>query len=322
MSAVLEILAAGPLTVVQDTGRNGVRALGIGTAGAMDVFAARVANALLGNPDATPVLELSAGGIEMRAVRGGAFALCGADFGATLDGVELPLCAPFAVQAGQALSFPRARRGLRACLAVRGGFGAERVFGSAATDLRGGFGGHDGRALRRGDRLALAMPAAGTSAPRGVFTSLAHPGYRDDSPLQLIVGAALAWLAQDDRERLCSQPFTVSREADRMGLRLEEALLSAAQLPQSLSAAVCFGAVQLPPDGRPIILGADCQTTGGYPVLGVVAGVDHWRIAQARSGDRLRLQVVDVDTAQRAWRTRERSLARLRVAAAAAWRSS
>ena len=321
MSAVLEILAAGPLTAVQDTGRNGVRALGIGTAGSMDVFAARVANALLGNPDAAPVLELSAGGVEMRALRGAVFALCGADFGATLDGIELPLCAPFVLGAGQALSLPRARRGLRACLAVRGGFAADRVFGSSATDLRGGFGGYGGRALRRGDCLQLAAPATDASVPRAVCTALAHPGHRDEQALQLVAGPALAQLADDDRARLGAEAFTVAREADRMGLRLEEALPSAAQLPRPLSAAVCFGAMQLPPDGRAILLGADCQTTGGYPVLGVVASVDHWRIAQARPGDRLRLRVIDVVQAQHAWRLRERALARLRIAAAAAWSS-
>ena len=105
-----------------------------------------------------------------------------------------------------------------------------------------------------------------------------------------------------------------------MGLRLEPAIIGADALPQQVSAAVCFGAVQLPPDGKAIILGADRQTTGGYPLAGVIAGVDHSRIAQARPGERIAFQAMSLQEAQRAWCDRERALTRLGIAAAAAWR--
>lgn len=321
MNEVLEVRAAGPLATLQDTGRLGAQAQGIGTAGAMDLFAARVANVLLGNAERAAVMEITAGGAVLHALADGLYAVTGADLDARLDDDIVPLCAPFAVRAGQTLRFGRAQRGWRACLALAGGFVAGEFLGSVSTDLRGGFGGFDGRALQRGDVLSVAVPGVGAIPRRGMSTALAHPCHRADAPLRLIEGPALALLDADDRARLLEEGLSVSREADRMGLRMDGLLASAAELPQQISAAVAFGAVQLPPDGKPIILGADRQTTGGYPLAGVVAAVDHWRIAQARPGDLLRFKRVTVPEAQRAWRAREQDLARLRIAAAAAWRA-
>ena len=310
----------GLLATLQDTGRRGRQALGIGTAGAMDLFAARVANALLANSDDAAVLEITLGGAEFVALADGWYALCGADLEATLDGAELPLCAPFRLAPGQRLRLPRARRGSRAYLAATGGFAADRAFGSAATDLRAGLGGLHGRALQRGDELKAQAHREPTRLPRRVFTSLAHPAVVPEQPLGLIAGPALHAISTADRAQILGQHFTVSRASDRMGLRLEEALSSAVSLPQSLSAAVVFGTVQMPPDGKAIILGADRQTTGGYPVVGVVASVDHARIAQIRPGERLRFQVMDVIEARAALLSRERQFAQLRIAAAAWWR--
>lgn len=316
---MLEVRRPGPLASLQDLGRWGRQALGIGTAGAMDLWAARVANAVLDTPEGAPLIELTLGGAELQFGAPGWLALCGAETLATLDGVRVPLCAPVPVAPGGVLRLGVARLGCRSYLAVRGGFDAERVLGSAATDLRGGFGGHCGRALRRGDCIAYGADAPGGGTPPRWFTSLAHPACAPDAPLGLIAGPALEQLAPADRDALFAAAFTVSPDADRMGLRLAESLPSARGLPQQLSSAVSFGTLQLPPDGRAIMLGADRQTTGGYPVAGVVAAVDHWRIAQARPGDRLRFCPLDVAAAQRLWRARERRLERLRVAVRSWW---
>ena len=296
-----------------------MQALGVGTAGAMDVFALRVANALLGNHDAAPGLELTLGGTEFLASETAWYALSGADLGATLDGGDVPLCAPFRIAAGQRLRLRSARRGQRACLAVTGGFEAQHVFGSAATDLRGGFGGFHGRALQRGDLLRARARRAPIRLPPRVFTSLANPAVFPDGPLALLPGPALSQLSAEDRERVVHESFTVSRASDRMGIRLDERLVSAMLLPQALSAPVVFGTVQLPPDGRGIVLCADRQTTGGYPVVGVVASTDHGRLAQLRPGETIRFRMIDVEEACAAWRERERQLARVRVAAATWW---
>src|SRR5262245_43832379 len=137
---MLEVIAPGTLATLQDTGRLGARALGIGTAGAMDLFAARVANALLGNADNAAVLELTTGAVERRFHEGAGVALCGADLDAVIDGAPVPLCAPAWIEPGT-LRLRRPQIGMRAVLAVRGGFRVKSVFGSTSTDLRGGFGG-------------------------------------------------------------------------------------------------------------------------------------------------------------------------------------
>lgn len=319
---MLECLSPGLLATIQDPGRHGMQSLGVGVSGAMDVFALRVANALLGNPDAAPALEITSGGTEFVAHGAAWFALSGADIGAVLDGVAAPLCAPFRMSTGQRIRFSGARRGQRAYLAVAGGFAADLVFGSAATDLRGGFGGFRGRGLERGDRLHAPPERITPRVPARVFTSLAHPGVVSREPLALLPGPAFAQLSTDDQERLLHADFTVSRVSDRMGVRLEESLPSAANLPQVLSAPVVFGTLQLPPDGRGILLGADRQTTGGYPVAGVVAGIDHGRLAQARPGDRLRFRAAGLAEARAAWQSRERQLAQLRLAASVWWREN
>ena len=317
---MLECITPGLLATLQDTGRFGMQSLGVGTSGAMDVFALRVANALLGNADDASALELTLGGAEFRASEAAWYALAGADLGASLDGVDVPLCAPFRMAAGQRLRLPSARRGQRALLAVSGGFDAAVVSGSSATDLRAGFGGVGGRALMRGDQLRLLCPREPSGLPSRVFTSLAHPALASQAPLLLLPGPALEQLSGEDRNRLLSEDFTVSRASDRMGLRLEQALASAAVIPPILSASVAFGTLQLPPDGRGIILAADRQTTGGYPVAGVVASIDHGRLAQLRPGDVLRFRLSEIGEARAEWRARERQLSQLRIAAAAWWK--
>ena len=316
---MIEVLAPGVLCTVQDTGRHGQQALGIGVCGAMDVFAARIANTVLANPEQAPLLEITLGAARFRVVRDGWFAIAGADLEAHCDGAALPLCQPLRLRAGQELHFARARRGCRALLAVRGGFLAEPVFGSVATDLRGGFGGVSGRALVRGDRLDWIESPGEWRAPRAASTRLGNATLAEDAPLGLIAAPLLQALHEEDRRDLFSRSFSVSKDSDRMGLRMLESLPSAATLPQQLSSALVFGALQLPPDGRPILVGADRQTTGGYPVLGVVAGVDHWRIAQARPGDILHFRPIEAAAARQAWQQREQALARLRVVVDGSW---
>lgn len=319
---MIRVRAPGLCSSLQDLGRFGWQSLGVGTAGAMDTWAARVANDLLGNDANAPLLEMTLSGAELEVCASNWCALTGADMAASCDSAPLPLCRPVWVGAGSVLRFAAARRGCRAYLAVRSGFAAARVMGSAATDLRSHLGGIGGRRLERGDELGYqhTPPAAPAVRVAPWSTRLAQPP-GPEPRLRLIPGPAWSALSIADRERLGGEAFTVSRAADRMGLRLEQSLASATTLAPILSQGVVFGAVQLPPDGRPILLGADRQTTGGYPLLGVVASVDHAALAQLKPGDALRLRVTDVATAQAAWRARELRLRRWRVAVRAWWES-
>jgi len=319
---VIEVIAGGLQSTLQDGGRFGCRASGIGTAGAMDRWSARVANAVLGNADDAPVLEMALSGPELLVRKASWCAICGADFGATISGETLPMQRPVWLPVASRLRFRAPRDGCRAYLAVASGFVADCVFGSASTDLRAGIGGFRGRALRRGDRLRYRSPAM--AMPRKVSWSTTIAAWHEpcEEPLALIPGPTLQLLSAGDRATLIRQPFTVDRDADRMGLRLCESLPSARRLPALLSQPVSFGAVQLPPDGCPIILGVDHQTTGGYPLLGVIASIDHGRIAQLRAGARLRFRCVPVEEAQRLWREREERYARWRLGVNWWWREA
>lgn len=317
---MIRVRVPGACSSLQDAGRFGWQSLGVGPAGAMDCWAARVANALLDNDANAPVLEMTLSGAELEVGAGSWFAVTGCDMAASCDGEPLPLCRPVWVGEGSVLRFGAARRGCRAYLAVRSGFAVPQVLGSASTDARAGLGGIAGRRLQRGDELRYRCAAATTPAIRAApwSTRLALPG-AGVPRLALIPGPAWCALSPADRERLTGDLFTVSRAADRMGLRLEESLGSAGALEPILSQGVVFGALQLPPDGRAILLGADRQTTGGYPLVAVVASVDHAALAQLRPGDSLRFRAGDVATAQAAWCAREQRFRRWRVAVRAWW---
>ncbi|MBK7170520.1 MAG: biotin-dependent carboxyltransferase family protein [Gammaproteobacteria bacterium] len=318
---MMRVIAAGTCSTLQDLGRHGWQAQGIGPSGAMDTWAARVANALLDNQANATVLEMCVSGAQLQLERANWFALTGADMDARIGGLAVPMYRPVWLEKGSRLAFSAARRGCRAYLAVRGGFAGDLWLGSTATDMRAGRGGMDGRCLRRDDvlRFRAAAPAV---CPRLVkwSTCLALPPLSSPLELALIPGPALMQLDVAERQEVEQRTFTVSHAADRMGLRLVESLPSATRLPAILSQAVAFGAVQLPPDGKPIILGADRQTTGGYPLLGVVAGVDHPGVAQLRSGDGLRFRLTDARVAQSALCRREQQLRRFRLAVQAWWR--
>lgn len=317
---MIRVRTAGLCSSVQDLGRFGWQSLGVGTAGAMDTWAARVANALLDNDASAPVLEMTLSGAQFDVCASAWFACTGADMDASCDGAPLPLCRPVWVVAGSVLRFGAARRGCRAYLAVRSGFAVPQALGSAATDARARLGGIAGRLLQRGDELRYrcAEPSAPVAPMAPWSTRLALAPVAAPR-LALIPGPAWYALSLADRERVAGGTFSVSRAADRMGLRLGESLASAAALAPILSQGVVFGAVQLPPDGHPILLGADRQSTGGYPLLGVVASVDHAALAQLKPGDVLRFHITDVAAAQAAWRVREQRLRRWRVAVRAWW---
>ncbi|PTA68454.1 allophanate hydrolase [Deinococcus arcticus] len=298
----MEVLRPGLHTTVQDAGRR-ARALGVPGGGAADGTARRLANALVGNPGAAPGLELTLLGPALRFDAPALISLCGAPFAATLDGAPLPLWRAVAVAAGQTLDVRGAPAGVRAFLAVRGGLLGQEVFGSCATDLRSGFGGLAGRALRAGDRLIWG-PALPAPAPRAVPAPGLHTPVGPHHRLRVRptpdLTPALA-------ASLCGPPFTVSAQADRMGARLSEAV-PAPHEPARPSVPNVPGLLQLPPDGRPIVLLPDAGTHGGYPTPLVVIQADHPRLAQLRPGDRVQFEEVSLAAARHALLAQERAL--------------
>lgn len=299
----MRILRAGMQTTVQDLGRRGHRGAGVPLSGAMDPFALRVANALVGNAENTAALEFALVGPAVEFSEDALVALGGA----ACEGVAS--WQQWTVRRGERLDLGACVRGARGYLAVAGGLEVERVLGSCSTYVRGAFGGVEGRALRDGDVLRVNAPgravhdaAAGWHIDRRIL-----PAYSSEPTVRIVLGAQ----AVDAGDRLFGEAFTVSSRSDRMGLRLDPA--TPWELPRLdlLSAAVAPGTIQAPPDGHPLVLMADAQTIGGYPQVGHAIAVDLPLLAQLRPGDRVRFAEVALDEAHRLALARERALGML-----------
>lgn len=305
----IAVLAPGLSTTLQDRGRTGWRHLGVGAAGALDDHAHALANLLVGNPSDAATLEITLSGPRLRFDRAARIGLCGGDIDARCDGTSLPTARPILLPAGATLALGACRRGARAYLAVDGGIDAPIVLGSRSTDLRGGFGGIAGRALRAGDVLPLGDAGiVEVDAPRIASWWIDDaPDAPLDGAIRLLPGAD----ATQPMDALFPRSWRVATASDRQGIRLEGDALQPADARERISAAVAPGTVQLPPDGHPIVLLADAQTHGGYPRIGHVIRADLPRLAQLRPGDTLRFAPCTPAQAQAAWRAHRHALARL-----------
>ncbi len=319
---MIVIRKPGMLATVQDLGRHGLRERGICPGGALDTLALTLANRLVGNADGAAGLELTMGGCELLFETATRIALAGDDFGATLDGVPLWPCWSRSVEPGQSLRLTGANRlnakeGLRSWLAVAGGIEVPLVLGSRSTDLKAGFGGHQGRALKKGDRLPLGVSALDAAQRAWRPFGLRPPAWETDCDdeaiaLRVMPGPEYAQFTVAAREQLWREPWRITPQSNRMGSRLDGPPLQ--RLKRSadmLSGAVLPGTIQVPPSGRPIILMGDAQTTGGYPRIGVVIRADLWKLAQAPLNGWLRLVQVDAGAAHSAWAAQRRYLAQV-----------
>jgi biotin-dependent carboxylase-like uncharacterized protein len=309
----ITVLRAGTLTTLQDHGRHGWAALGVGASGPMDDVAFRLANALAGNAGDAVALELTWSGPRLRFEREALVALTGADCDARVGDHALPPWRAVRVGAGSELDCGRMRHGARAYLAIAGGIVSPGVLGSAATDINAGIGALGGRPLRSGDVLELA--ATRTHAPpRTRAWSLDPQPWFDphgDAPIRLLRGSHADGLTASSQAGLFDTAFRIHPDSNRVGLRLEGARLAFEAPCETISEPVARGTVQLPPAGRPIVLMAEHPTIGGYPRIGHVAAIDLPRLAQRRPGDEVRFRAIDLDEAQSRYLARERALARL-----------
>lgn len=308
---ILRVLSPGLLTTVQDTGRTGWRHLGIAACGALDPSAASLANQLVGNASGEAVLELTLHGPTLQFDRAVRLAICGARPTAHFESRNGEHCTlewgrPVELPAGT-LRIGALRDGARAWLAFAGGIDVPRILGSRSTDLRGGFGGFEGRALHSGDDLAL------RAAPRLSVTRARMPKWWIDPHFDER-GLPIHYVPARDcgDVRLDGRAWIASNRSNRQGLRLEGHALSGTATEQ-ISAPVAPGTIQLPPDGQPIVLLADAQTVGGYPRLGYVVAADLPRLAQLRPGETVRFQSCDAQTATRLACAARARLARIAV---------
>lgn len=318
---MITVLKPGLLTSVMDLGRPGFQRHGVVVGGALDRFAARVANAIVGNPEDAALLEIAQQGPELRFGATALVAWCGGGFAPRVGAEALPRDRAVRVEAGETVVFGVVRAGLRAWLAVAGGIDVPRVLGSRSTYRRAGFGGLDGRPLRAGDGLALGTPGPLATALLRSPSRAAPWSIRPDTlvaapaagTVRAVPGPEAGWFTPEAVRLFHGSAWTATKDADRMGIRLAGPDLPRARAGEMVSEGVCDGAVQVPAGGAPIVLLASRQTVGGYPRLAVVASVDLGRLAQLAPGGAVRFAPCPPAEAQGLLLARERNFARVRA---------
>jgi biotin-dependent carboxylase-like uncharacterized protein len=307
--AALRVLSAGPGVTLQDAGRHGYLRYGVTAAGPMDPAAHATANLAAGNPAGSTAIEISLGGIELTAeAEPLAIALAGGDFAVSLDARPLPSAAMvLTIEPGAVLNVRAGQSGAWCYLAVAGRLVVPQLLGSNATHTRTGFGGVDGRAIRTGDRLSV--EPSRRSAPS--FGAIAAP-WLDRPPgiIRVVLGPQDDYFSAEQIAAFLDGPWSVSIKADRMAYFLDGPRLTHAKGYNIVSDGIAMGAIQVPGDGRPIVLMADRQSTGGYPKIATVIGPDLGRLAQARPGTAFRFEARSIAEAVAARREEAAALAR------------
>jgi biotin-dependent carboxylase-like uncharacterized protein len=276
---MISVLKAGSLTLVEDLGRPGLAHLGVPHSGAADRPALVRANRLVGNPDAAAALEITLLGPQLRFNRDARIALTGAPMSATLDGEPFPHDQGVMVKSGQVLRTGTVHIGVRAYLAVAGGIDVPAVLGSRSTDILSGLG---PAPLGDGMHLGIGQLNEPDEAPRAAMAIETEP------VLRLLPGPRDGWFVADALQTLCARPYAVLPASNRVGVRLEGPALKRSITRELPSEGLVLGAVQVPPDGKPLVFLADHPVTGGYPVIAVVMPEDIPKVAQVRPGSRLR----------------------------------
>jgi antagonist of KipI len=292
----IRVVAPGLLTTVQDLGRFGYGDLGVSPAGAADPLALRMGNRLVGNEEGAAALEMTLVGGAFAFERPAVVALSGSDFGARLGDSEAPSFRPLEAKAGEILRLGATRDGARAYLCVRGGIEARPVMGSASTHLLVGIGGLEGRPLRSGDLLPIGERIASAPFP-GTLDPARLPGLLRRNVLRATPAPQSGWFSREERGAFHASAYRVTEASDRMGLRLQGRALRASAERELVTEGVGPGAVQVPPDGQPIVLLVEHPTTGGYPKIANVISADFHALGQLRPRDAVRFEPVSLETA-------------------------
>jgi biotin-dependent carboxylase-like uncharacterized protein len=320
---MIEILTSGLMNSVQDLGRPGYLDQGIGRGGAMDRPALRIANLLVGNAEGAAAIEVAVFPFRLRFLAPGNYAVTGAACRAGLNGQPLPPWWSGPADAGDELRLDPPAEGSRAYVAIGGGINVPEVLRSRSTDLKSVFGGLEGRALVRGDRLAACSrfppgekrehaAAPGRSVdPFHFRDSLGGMAGGEPIILRIMPGAEFETFTGEAQQALLGREFTVSADNNRQGMRLEGPALALSRKLELLSHGIMPGTIQVPPSGQAVIQLAEANTCGGYPKIGHVIETDLWKLGQAPSGASMRFELVSRDAAVAAIRDEELRMRRL-----------
>jgi biotin-dependent carboxylase-like uncharacterized protein len=307
--AAFEVLDPGILTTIQDLGRYGFSQFGVPPSGALDAFSLRVGNLLVGNPEGEASIETTVMGLKLKTLREVVMAVTGGDLSPELNGEPLEMWRTHLLVEGDVISFRKVRTGCRAYLAMSGGFSVPKIMGSRSTYLSGKFGGLEGRPLRRGDILQTFDLQSPLKKLGLRFPSDWIPPLKKEGMVRVIPGPQDQHFTEKGFQTFCSSSYQVTPQCDRMGIRLEgpkierrpdveESIISEGFLP---------GAIQVPGDGKPIIILTEL-VTGGYTKIATVISADLPKVAQLKPGDRVGFSSILIEEAHHLIREQEERL--------------
>ncbi len=314
----ITVINPGLLTTVQDAGRVGYQQFGVSVSGVMDPRAMKIANILVGNDENEAVLECTMMGPQLRFDRANVIAITGGDLGATLDNQPVAAYAALSVQEGQTLRFTGLRTGCRAYIAFAGGLDIPPVMGSRSTYMKAKIGGLNGRKLEKDDVIGFRAPAAEilNQVQRRIAPEVTA---RKDYTVRVTMGPQDDLFTEKGIGTFLSESYTVTNEFDRMGCRMEGAVIEHKDGGDIISDGIAFGAIQVPTAGKPIIMLADRQTTGGYTKIANVITADFRIIGQLKAGDTVRFAKVSIEDAQEALLTERAALRALKTMTGSAY---
>ena len=309
----ITVLNPGLLTTVQDQGRIGYQQFGVSVSGVMDPRSASLANILVGNDEKEAVLECTMMGPHLQFNQANCIAITGGDLMPTLDGKPIPNYTAVKVEAGQVLKFTMPKTGCRAFIAFAGGLDIPEVMGSRSTYMKAKIGGVEGRKLAKDDVIGFRAPKAELKNMN--FRSMASEFVpRKEYTVRVVLGPQDDYFTDAGIQTFLSEVYSVTAEFDRMGCRLEGAVIQHKDGGDIISDGIAFGAIQVPSSGNPIIMLGDRQTTGGYTKIANVISADFRILAQLKQGDKVRFEKVSVKAAQDALLTQRAALKTIRNA--------
>ncbi len=320
----IAVISYGMLSSIQDLGRYGFQKHGVIVSGAMDTYSLRIGNLLVGNQEGEAGLEITLLGPTLLLEEDALIAITGGNLSPEVEGVQVPMWRPVLVKKGSVLKFGKIKSGCRAYLTIAGGFAIPEVMTSKSTYLRAGLGGYEGRALKDGDKLETnsisdyslnlfnKLKKKDTAQPfittRWFVDFNKFITLSNEHTIRVIEGSHFSRCSSNSQKNFYAGKFTVTPQSDRMGYRLSGPEIKLDEKFELLSEAVTVGTIQLPPDGHPIILLADRQTTGGYPKIAQVISVDLSLVAQMKPGGEICFQEISLEEAEALFIEREQRM--------------
>ena len=307
----IRILKGGMLTTVQDLGRTGYQSQGFSVAGVMDVRSFKIANLLLDNPENEAVLEFTLIGPTLEFTSATIIAITGGDFTPTINGEPAPMYTAIYMNKGDVLKFGSARTGSRGYIAFSSYLDIPVVMGSRCTNMKSRIGGFKGRKLQAGDYIGFRIKRR--YLPFFLSRKLEPDNFdQDQTKVRVVMGPQDSRFSKQGIDTFLTSEYTVTSDFDRMGCRLEGAFIAPKESSDIISDGIAFGSVQVPSHGKPIILLADRQTTGGYAKIATVASVDIPKVVQRKTDHRIHFEAITVQEAQNLYMEEQKELDRMR----------